>query len=63
MIERSGDLWSQIRHVAVQSIQGYAQGILTVEVLSEEILQEWKPRHIADEQPSHSLLIRIAADL
>src|SRR5438067_11651909 len=60
MIERSGDLWLQIRHVAVQSIQGYAQGILTVEVLAEEILQEWKPRHIADEQPSHSLLIRIA---
>jgi len=60
MIERSGDLWLQIRHVAVQSIQGYAQGILTVEVLAEEILQEWKSRHIADEQPSHSLLIRIA---
>src|SRR3989440_3045490 len=60
MIERSGDLWLQIRHVAVQSIQGYAQGILTVEELAEEILQEWKSRNIADEQPSHSLLIRIA---
>src|SRR5947208_17072129 len=60
MIERSGDLWLQIRDVAVQSTQGYAQGILTVEVLAEEILQEWKSRHIAREQPSHSLLIRIA---
>src|SRR5438270_7978022 len=60
MIERSGDLWSQIRHVAMQSICGYARGILTVEVLTEEILYEWKLRGIADEQPSLGLLTRIA---
>ena len=60
MIERSDDLWLQIKHVAAQSIQKYAQGILTVEVLTEQILQEWKPRRTADEQPSRGLLTRIA---
>jgi RNA polymerase sigma factor (sigma-70 family) len=60
MIERSGDLWSQIRHVAGQSIRGYAQGILTVDVLAREMLREWKLRHVSDEQPSHGLLTRIA---
>ena len=60
MIERSGDLWSQIRQVAVQSIRSYARGILTEEVLAQEMLQEWKQRHTADEQPARGLLIRIA---
>ncbi len=60
MIERSGDLWSQIRHVAVQSIRSYARGILAVEVLTEEMLQECKLRGIAGEQPSRGLLTRIA---
>src|SRR5947209_4350397 len=60
MIERSDDLRLQIRQVAAQSIRNYARGILTVEVLAEEILQEWKSRCIADEQPSRALLTRIA---
>jgi RNA polymerase sigma factor (sigma-70 family) len=60
MIERSGDLWLRTRHVATQSIRSYAEGILTVEILTEQILREWKQHCIVDEQPSQAVLRRIA---
>src|SRR5712692_4809676 len=60
MIERSGDLWSQLTSVATHSIQGYAQGILTVDVLREQILLEWREIREGDDQPSQRVLSRIA---
>jgi RNA polymerase sigma factor (sigma-70 family) len=60
MIERSGDLWSQVTNVAAQFIRGCAQGILTVDVLTEQILQEWKAIRKGEDQPTQALLARIA---
>ena len=63
MIERSGDLWSQLTSVATQSIQGYAQGILTVDVLREQILREWREMRKGEDPslvPSQRVLSRIA---
>jgi RNA polymerase sigma factor (sigma-70 family) len=63
MIERSDDLWSNMRTVAEQSIRYYAQGILTVEELMDGIMQEWqevKKSIDGHDSPSHALLTRIA---
>jgi len=60
MIEQDDDLWSQIHFVANQVIQWYAREILTVEILSAQILQEWRGMCKGEKQPSQSLLTRIA---
>jgi RNA polymerase sigma factor (sigma-70 family) len=63
MIERSDDLWSNMRAVAEQSIRYYAQGILTVEELMDGIMQEWqevKKSGNGLDLTSHGLLTRIA---
>ncbi len=60
MIELSDDPWSQIHRVAVQAIRSYAQGLLTVEVLGEQLLQEWRQHRMGDEEPSQGVLIRLA---
>jgi RNA polymerase sigma factor (sigma-70 family) len=63
MIERSDDLWSNMRAVAEQSIRNCAQGILTVEELIDRIMQEWqgvKKGADGHDSPSRALLARIA---
>jgi hypothetical protein len=42
------------------SIQAYAQGILTLEALAEQILLEWQAVRKGDEQPPREVLWRIA---
>ena len=56
MIEKSDDLWSQITTVASQVIGWCAQEILTIDTLTEQMLQEWRAIRVGEEQPSQSLL-------
>ncbi len=44
MIEQGGDLMSQIKKAAEQIIQGYGQGLLTVDVLKAQIMHELRER-------------------
>lgn len=60
MIERDCDMEQSIRKVAYRAIQLYTQGILTVEVLAERVMQEWKVRHMEEDKPMHALLTRMA---
>src|SRR5579859_1756900 len=60
MIEKDDDLWSQITGVASKVIGWCAQEMLTVEALSEQMLEMWIAIRSGDDQPSHSLLTRIA---
>ena len=60
MIEKSDDLWSQITTVASQVIGWCAQEILTIDTLTEQMLQEWRAIRVGEEQPSQSLLTRLA---
>jgi RNA polymerase sigma factor (sigma-70 family) len=60
MIEKDDDLWSQITIVASQVIGWCAQEILTVEALAEQMLEMWMAMRRGEDQPSHSLLRRIA---
>jgi hypothetical protein len=49
-----------VRKIADRAIQLYAQGILTVEVLAERVMQEWEMRHMEEDKPTHALLMRMA---
>lgn len=60
MIERNCDMEQSIRKVADRAIQLYAQGILTVEVLAERVMQEWEVRHMEEDRSTHALLMRMA---
>ncbi len=52
MMEYNSEFYSKVREVAMQAIQKYVQGILMVEVLTEQMLQEWQMRGGGEEQPS-----------
>jgi RNA polymerase sigma factor (sigma-70 family) len=56
----SDNLPSTIDLVARQAIQSYAQGILTVEQLTEQMIGEWKRQHAGDDEPSQAVLRRNA---
>src|SRR5260370_38057123 len=60
MIERNCDMEQSIRKGADRAIQLYAQGILTVEVLAERVMQEGEVRHMEADRPMHALLTRMA---
>ncbi len=60
MNEQGDDLRTKIQTIAKRAMQAYAQGILTVEALTEQILLEWQKMRRGDEQPSRELLWRIA---
>ncbi len=60
MFEQGDDLEHRICNAATRAIQRYAQGILSVEVLAERIMQEWEARRIGDDKPSQELLARMA---
>ncbi len=60
MNEQGDDLERRICHAATRGVQCYAQGILSVEVLAERIMQEWEARRIGDDIPSQELLMRMA---
>jgi len=60
MIAMEDDLRSRISKAAEQAIQSYARGILSLDGLTEQMLQEWKMRCKADDQPTHGVLLRIA---
>jgi RNA polymerase sigma factor (sigma-70 family) len=60
MIEQGCDLRQSICSVADRAIQRYARGILTVEVLTEQMMQEWEARSIEESKLSQALLTRIA---
>jgi RNA polymerase sigma factor (sigma-70 family) len=60
MIEQGCDLRQSICSVADRAIQRYARGILTVEELTEQMMQEWEARSIEESKLSQALLTRIA---
>jgi len=60
MSEQGDDLQVRIRAVAEKAIQAYAQGILTLEALSERISSQWQRIHTGDDQPPREVLWRIA---
>src|SRR5437588_13067088 len=60
MIERSGDLCSDIKNVASKAVQCYAQNILAIEWLEEQILKECEKMGVAEDQLPRGLLTRIA---
>jgi DNA-directed RNA polymerase specialized sigma24 family protein len=60
MDEMRDNLRSGMRNAAERAIELYAQGILTVEVLMERMMAEWKRVRIGDDQPPYALLVRIA---
>ena len=60
MVEQGCDLGQSICGVADRAIQRYARGILTVEVLTEQMRQDWEARGIGEDKLSQALLTRIA---
>ncbi len=60
MIEQGCNLEQSISSLADRAIQRYARGILTVEGLTERIVQEWETRSIGEDKPSQAVLTRIA---
>ncbi len=60
MNEQGDDLRASIQAIAERAIQVYAQGILTVEALAEQLLLEWQKMRGGDEPPARELLWRIA---
>jgi len=44
MIEQSGDLMSHIKKAAEQIMQGYGQGLLTIDMLKAQMMHEWRER-------------------
>lgn len=60
MNEQGDALRASIQPIAERAIQAYAQGILTVEALVEQMLLEWQKMRKGDEQPTRELLWRIA---
>jgi RNA polymerase sigma factor (sigma-70 family) len=60
MSEQRDDLWVRCYTIAERAIYLYAQGILDAEVLTKMMIAEWQRLRVADEQPSHAVLTRIA---
>lgn len=60
MSNLSDDLWTRMYDVAEKTIRLYAQGLLAVEALTQQMLHEWEQRRVGADQPSHALLVRIA---
>ncbi len=63
MTERCGDLEQCIRSAAALAIGRCAQGLLTVDVVSEQVREEWEAqshREQAENQPAQQLLNRMA---
>jgi RNA polymerase sigma factor (sigma-70 family) len=60
MIENDSDLVSDLTCVARNVVHRYAQGLLSTELLEEQIRIEWKRMQVGEDQPSRRLLVRIA---
>jgi RNA polymerase sigma factor (sigma-70 family) len=60
MREPSTDLSSKMHAAATQAVQLYAQGILSVESLTEQIVREWKMSSAGEQYASHSVFMRLA---
>jgi RNA polymerase sigma factor (sigma-70 family) len=60
MIEQGSDPEQSICNAANRAVQRYVRGILTVEVLAEQMMQEWEARRTGDDKPSQELLVRMA---
>src|SRR5712691_3793652 len=59
----SEDLWLRIWKVAERAIHLYAQGVLSVQLLAEQLAEGWYDIHQSGDpamQPSQSVLMRIA---
>ncbi|HEY4386361.1 MAG TPA: hypothetical protein VGN34_18040 [Ktedonobacteraceae bacterium] len=54
------DLSTGIHDVAVKAIEMYAQGLLTVEVLSEQMTRDWVRLYGREVMPTHDVLVRLA---
>src|SRR3954470_13116817 len=63
MLENSDELRLRIQVVAAQAIRRYAQDILTIDELTEQIFQEWQRTCGVSEHPSQQLLTRLAQRL
>ena len=66
MIEQSGDLMSQISKAAEQTIQNYAQGLLTIEALQLQVIQVLQEKQ--EKEPEkilarHNLLVSLAMQI
>jgi len=62
MIEQGIDLMSQIDKAAMQCIQNYVEGLLTLDVLRTYIVQEWwkrQERHPEKTEESYDLLLKL----
>jgi RNA polymerase sigma factor (sigma-70 family) len=60
MVTLSSCLSLKVRDVAKQTVQLYAQGILTVELLAERMIDEWEACRAGEDNPSQAVLTRIA---
>jgi DNA-directed RNA polymerase specialized sigma24 family protein len=60
MSELNDDIRLRCRDVAEKAVPLYVQDLLTVDSLAWKVLDEWQERRIGDDQPSHSVLMRIA---
>src|SRR5881398_3436979 len=60
MIEHNSEFYSKVCGVAIEAIRHYAQGILLVEELTEQMLQEWQLQGGGEEQLSLPWLKRTA---
>ncbi|MBA2682290.1 MAG: sigma-70 family RNA polymerase sigma factor [Ktedonobacteraceae bacterium] len=60
MIEQRSSLWSRAYPVAEYAVQCYVLGLLPAELLAKQIVQEWEVAHSEWDEPTPSLLTRIA---
>ncbi|MBA2284500.1 MAG: sigma-70 family RNA polymerase sigma factor [Ktedonobacteraceae bacterium] len=60
IIEWDRSLWSRAYPVAEYAVQRYVLGLLTVEILAKQIIQEWKVTNSERDEPTPALLTRIA---
>jgi RNA polymerase sigma factor (sigma-70 family) len=60
MIERRSGLRTEIHSVAERAIQLYAQGILSEEWLVEQVALEWETQRVGNDEPTQTVLQRIA---
>src|SRR5947209_20213257 len=56
MLDYKNNLRLKVHHVATAATQNYARDILVVEVLTEQILQEWSMQGGGGVEPSYSWL-------
>ena len=62
-MERNNELWLKMCKVAQKAVCWYAQGVVEVDVLAEQMVREWEGRHDWVDQPTQQQLLRVAQRL